>query len=317
MVMLYRRTDEFIEYWEADEGLDKVEITTGRVGRAGRNRTVPIQAGETATRVIARETGAMEAKGFAKIRKGDFTRIIVQYVADDAKQAADLQFDFDFSVGVALVETGNGDSDKHDSRANCVNVYARVLDLELARKVIVKQCKQDEFSPVTIAIAGKGGHRVLWPKNFKGSFSLQGSETTPSKPKKPSPKKTAKKKKTTPLDEYKQLIDDLVAQREDVSAAWVRGKRKWPNSADNKPINDFLRSLKDAQRDVLADMLQHARDGGIHDVLGYLNERGHFDKLKIVINGRELPHEPFGSEFNYDWTCRKEGDDWPEPNDTA
>ena len=116
---------------------------------------------------------------------------------------------------------------------------------------------------------------------------------------------------TTPLDSYKAFIDDIVEQREDVSARWVAEKRPWPDCPENKSINEFVSSLDDSQREALSQMLQQSRDGGIHDVLGYLNEQIDMGILRLSINGNELPHEPFGSELNYDWTCRKEGDDWP------
>ena len=118
---------------------------------------------------------------------------------------------------------------------------------------------------------------------------------------------------STALDVYKAFIDEIVDQRRDSSARWVMEKSPWPDFPENKPINDFVSALDDSQREVLAKMLQHARDGGIHDVLGCLNELMSMERLRMAIDGIELPCEPFGSEMNYDWTCRKEGDDWPEP----
>jgi hypothetical protein len=119
---------------------------------------------------------------------------------------------------------------------------------------------------------------------------------------------------STPLDEYKAFIDEIVDQRQDMSARWVMEKREWPDFPENKAINDFVSSLDDSQRKVLATMLQHSRDGGIHDVLGFLNELMSMERLRLIIDDNELPCEPFGSEMHYDWTCRKEGDAWPEPD---
>lgn len=117
---------------------------------------------------------------------------------------------------------------------------------------------------------------------------------------------------TNELDAYKSFIDEMVELREDVSAQWVREKRSWPDMPENKPINDFVSALDDSGREVLARMLQDSRDGGIHDVLGYLNEGMAMENLRLIIDGNELPCEPLGSEMHYDWSCRKEGDDWPE-----
>jgi hypothetical protein len=119
---------------------------------------------------------------------------------------------------------------------------------------------------------------------------------------------------STALDDYKAFIEALVGIRPDVSAAWVREKRRWPDLPENKAINAFVGKLTDAQREVLAALLQEARDGGIHDTLVYLTDEINLAGLRIVRNGRELPVEPFGTELYYDWTCRRDGDAWPKPD---
>lgn len=119
---------------------------------------------------------------------------------------------------------------------------------------------------------------------------------------------------STPLDDYKEFIEALVGIRPDVSARWVREKQAWPDLLENRAINAFVAKLTDAQREVLATLLQHARDGGIHDTLAYLNDEINLAGLRIVRKGRELPVEPFGTELYYDWTCRREGDPWPKPD---
>jgi len=121
-------------------------------------------------------------------------------------------------------------------------------------------------------------------------------------------------KSPTPLDDDKALIDALVEVRPDPCAHWVRDKRPWPDLRENKAINAFVGQLTDAQRKVLAALLQDARDGGIHDTLAYLTDEIDLEGLRIVRNGRELPVEPFGTELYWDWTARRAGDPWPEPD---
>jgi hypothetical protein len=115
-----------------------------------------------------------------------------------------------------------------------------------------------------------------------------------------------------PLDQYKMFIDGFVAIRPCVTSRWVREDREWPDLPTNQPINEFLSALTPAQKEVLASLLQEARDGGIHDALSYLTDEIHRSGLRIVIDGVELPVEPFDSEMYYDWVCRREGDDWPD-----
>src|SRR5262245_15172686 len=122
---------------------------------------------------------------------------------------------------------------------------------------------------------------------------------------------------STPFDDYKEFIEALVGIRPAVLARWVLEKSAWPDLPENKAINAFVAKLTDAQREILATLLQQARDGGIHDTLAYLNDEINLEGLRIVRNGRELPVEPFGTEMYYDWTCRREGDPWPKADGEA
>lgn len=119
----------------------------------------------------------------------------------------------------------------------------------------------------------------------------------------------------SPLDFYKRFIDALVEIRPDVSAMWLRDKRPWPDLPENQAINAFVSNLSDDHRTILGDLLQDARDGGIHDTLAYLNDQINLGGVRLVCEGTELPVEPFGTELYYDWTCRREGDPWPDLTD--
>ena len=127
------------------------------------------------------------------------------------------------------------------------------------------------------------------------------------------------------LDDYKELIDGLVEIRPGALSRWIEEKRSWPIipetpdseaaravNEENRAINELVGTLTEGQRPVLAKLLQSARDGGIGDVLAYLNEEPKLRELRIVRNGRQLPIEPFGTELYWDWTCRREGDAWPK-----
>lgn len=90
---------------------------------------------------------------------------------------------------------------------------------------------------------------------------------------------------------------------------WVR-ERGWPDLPENKPINDLLAKLSDEEKDVLVKMLQHERNGGIHDALVQINERVDLNELRIVEGGVEMAVEPYGNPMHFDYVCRREGDDW-------
>jgi len=118
----------------------------------------------------------------------------------------------------------------------------------------------------------------------------------------------------TSLDLYKNFIDNIVEQRDCIYSRRVREKLLWPSTADDNLIkqNNINESLNEENREVVSQMLQDSRDSGIHDVLVYLNEQMLLNGLRIVVDGTELPVEPFGTEMFYDWVARCDSGTWPD-----
>jgi hypothetical protein len=114
------------------------------------------------------------------------------------------------------------------------------------------------------------------------------------------------------LAKYQALIDTLVERNECVLARRVREGDLWPEQATNSKFNALVAPLSQEQRNQFAELLQSARNGGIHDVLVVLSEQMNLQNLKLVQGGEEIPNEPYGTEIYYDWAARSAGDDWPE-----
>ena len=115
----------------------------------------------------------------------------------------------------------------------------------------------------------------------------------------------------TSLELYKAFIDGLVKIREGVLAKWTRSNN-WPAVEKNQEITALLSSLSQEQREIIAGMMEHARDGGIHDTRVFLNDQGCINRLQLIQDGIELPSAPFDTTLYYDWTCRVHGDAWPD-----
>lgn len=113
------------------------------------------------------------------------------------------------------------------------------------------------------------------------------------------------------IEFYKDFIDDLVAIRPSVLSKWTLSKN-WPVTEGNSEINKGLAELTLEQRQIIAQIIQQSRDGGIHDVLAYISEEMNLHELKLVKNEIEMAKEPFDSEMYFDWVCRSEGDPWPD-----
>ena len=119
---------------------------------------------------------------------------------------------------------------------------------------------------------------------------------------------------TTPLDQYKLFIDDMVSISDSAIAKWVV-EDGFPDLPENAQKNELLKSLSKSQKEVLAEIINDAKSSGIHDVLAYVNEKQNFDEMRIIKNNLELPVEPFNTEMFYDYIARLNGDQWPEQNE--
>ena len=115
----------------------------------------------------------------------------------------------------------------------------------------------------------------------------------------------------TPLSEYKTLIDGLVGIHSSTLAIWAR-KKGWPKTPENKEFNQSLSQLTSRQREVLAQMIQLAYDGGIFDTLAYLNDDINLRGLRFSRHNVEFAIEPYGTELYWDWQSRCDGEAWPE-----
>jgi hypothetical protein len=124
-----------------------------------------------------------------------------------------------------------------------------------------------------------------------------------------------KPNQSNPLSDYKTFIDGLVKIRDGVIADWVR-KNEFPATAQNESIGALCSRLSPEEREAVAKLVEHARDGGIHDALVLLHDRMMIDGYRLTVAGRELPVEPFDTQLYYDWTCRVMGDSWPDERQT-
>ncbi|WP_187768059.1 DUF6547 family protein [Paenibacillus sp. PL91] len=64
------------------------------------------------------------------------------------------------------------------------------------------------------------------------------------------------------LELYKEFIDDLVELRPSVYPRWITGNG-WPKTEENEKINRVLSELTKEQKEVIALIVQSARDSGI------------------------------------------------------
>lgn len=108
------------------------------------------------------------------------------------------------------------------------------------------------------------------------------------------------------LETYKEFIDEVVSLKKAATSKWV-ARGSYPEIKENEYRNEVLSSLSEAQREEIAKIVQEAKESGMHDLLAFLNQ-----ECSVVYQGTELPSEPFGTELNFDFVARCEGDKWPQ-----
>ncbi len=89
------------------------------------------------------------------------------------------------------------------------------------------------------------------------------------------------------LQNYKDFIDELVEIRPGVLSRWVL-TNGWPKTEENIKVNEFIGSLSEEQKQILAQIIQQSRDGGIHDVLVFLNDEINLNGMKLMKNDIEI-----------------------------
>ena len=113
--------------------------------------------------------------------------------------------------------------------------------------------------------------------------------------------------------EYKLFIDGLVKLRHCVLAQRVR-EGVWNSEPppDQVKYNKLLSDLTPEQRDLIAEIIQSTRDGGIHDVLVFMTDK----KYRLWKGNIQLALEPFGTEMYFDFIARRDGRQWPDERNT-
>jgi hypothetical protein len=115
------------------------------------------------------------------------------------------------------------------------------------------------------------------------------------------------------LAEYKAFIDGLVdlAHQDSPAANAIRHGVLYqsPGPEDGK-YNQFVAELSSAQRELLAAIVQNERQATIAHVLRFVD----WKEYRLSRGAISLAVNPFAENF-YDYTCRMEGDTWPDERD--
>lgn len=175
MLKLYRVTGRKKEYWEAWATTTEITIHWGKIGEEGEQREIPIQAAINPYDTIKSEAKPIRAVGFKPLKRSELRSIVIQYKIEGHGSTDDLEkrVAVEGLMNERLGWTGLGHCDGGDIGSGTMNIFCYVADAKIGESVIVRELKAGKFLKGAV-IAERIGDtsKVLWPRKFKGSFSL-------------------------------------------------------------------------------------------------------------------------------------------------
>ena len=118
---------------------------------------------------------------------------------------------------------------------------------------------------------------------------------------------------SSPVDAYKQIIDQLVARSPSLGARLAEEQAIYSKAPDHQTLNAFVQSLTPEQRTLLAEMLTHERFAAIHDVLATITWWIDCREVGLTFRGEAMPVQLSGMGLHGDYVGRR--DDWEWPKD--
>jgi len=118
-----------------------------------------------------------------------------------------------------------------------------------------------------------------------------------------------------PAEVYKWIIDDCVNFAKDVNAERIRSGTPYSSNDPGAPEDLMLKSLSQAQRKTLAQMLDDARSGGVHDLLARLTWWIDCQGLRLTYRGQPVPVDFSGMGLHGDYIGRSDQQEqwqWPD-----
>jgi hypothetical protein len=109
---------------------------------------------------------------------------------------------------------------------------------------------------------------------------------------------------------WQSFVDTFAGIGDGVHRCWIMERVNYPDFEVNRDINDLLKALTEAQREVLTKMLIQARHGGVFDTLAVLHDRLALNDGKYIEKAIEMAFEPHGYTLYEDFNRRQAGDPW-------
>ena len=176
MLRLYKKAGDSLHYWEAWIHDGQLTEHWGVVGNKGEDRTQPVPPEEDPDMVIAQAAEPRVDEGYDEPDPEAMTPLVVQYALKG--QGTGQDFEKRHAVEELLTEvlgwTGNGEVEGGESHPGRMNVFCRVMDVELALPAMLEALEGEELlEGARLAVVREGeAPRILWPRGPSELFEL-------------------------------------------------------------------------------------------------------------------------------------------------
>lgn len=176
MLRLYKKDGDTLRYWEAWVYEGSLTLHWGVVGDKGEDSSRPVDASEDPDMLIAQAAESLVDEGYDEPDPEAMIPLVVQFPLQGKGSGQD--FEKRHAVEELLAEvlgwTGNGEVEGGETQPGRMNVFCRVMDLDVALRTLPGALEGEELlEDALFAIVPEGEPpRVVWPLHPTGPFRL-------------------------------------------------------------------------------------------------------------------------------------------------
>ena len=176
MLRLYKKEGGTLRYWEALVNEEAVTVHWGIVGETGEEKQVPLPKDEDPDMVVAQEAEPLVDAGYEDPELEEMKPLVVQYALQGKGSGQDFEkrHTVESIINDTLGWTGNGEVEGAETQPGRMNVFFRVMDVEIALRTLREALESEEvLEGATFAeVPDEGEPRVLWPPVHAVPFTL-------------------------------------------------------------------------------------------------------------------------------------------------
>jgi predicted DNA-binding WGR domain protein len=176
VLRLYKKEGDTLRYWEAWVHEDSVTVHWGIVGQTGEEKVLPLPADEDPDMVVAQQAEPLVDAGYDEPEIDSMAPLVVQYALQGKGSGQDFEkrHTVESVISDTLGWTGNGEVEGAESQPGRMNIYFRVMDVDIALSTLREALESEEMlEGATFATAPEEGEpRVLWPPVHAVPFRL-------------------------------------------------------------------------------------------------------------------------------------------------